>query len=212
MYNIATTKRTREEYFNTLTHLGGFLFALSAAWTLLRLGYQASWQLAFGVTSFCVAMMVMYAASTVYHWALPGRLKRALRVFDHISIYMMIAGSYTPVCIGAVGGALGWTVFGILWAIAIGGAVYKITAINRWPRLSLFIYLLMGWAGVLIAAPVWQSLSGAALACIGAEGIFYTGGTYFFAHDDRRFYHGIWHIFVLLGSLAHCAAVLFILL
>lgn len=204
--------RSREERFNTFTHLGGLVFTLSCGWILLRLGYTATWQEALGVTLFFAAMTLMYAASTLYHWVLPGRLKRGLRVFDHISIYVMIAGSYTPVCIGAVGGIAGWTVFAALWAVAIGGAVYKITAINRYPRLSLFLYLAMGWAGLLIAEPVWAALSTAALACIGAEGLFYTAGTYFFAHDERRFYHGIWHIFVLLGSLAHWAAVLLILL
>lgn len=204
-------KRTAEERFNTLTHLAGVVFTLAAAWIILRLGYRSDWQHAFGVTVFTCGMLVMYAASTLYHWWLPGRTKRGLRVLDHVSIYVMIAASYTPVCLGVVGGALGWTVFGILWAVAVGGTVYKITAINRFPRLSLFLYLLMGWAFVFVAEPVCTRLSGAALACLFAEGFFYTGGTYFFAHDDRRYFHGVWHICVLLGSVAHWLVILLIL-
>ena len=123
----------------------------------------------------------------------------------------MIAASYTPICIGVVGGALGWTVFGLLWAVVIGGAVYKIIAIDRYPKLSLVLYLVMGWSVVFIAEPVFQRLTTTALLFILAEGLFYTGGTYFFAHDSRRYFHAIWHIFVLLGSISHWAAMLAIL-
>lgn len=119
----------------------------------------------------------------------------------------MIAASYTPICIGVVGGTLGWTVFGLLWAMVIGGACYKFTAINKYPRLSLFLYLAMGWSVVFIAEPVISRLSAATLLLILLEGISYTGGTYFFAHDNRRFYHGIWHLFVLLGAFFHWMAI-----
>ncbi len=207
----AIHRRSAEERFNTLTHLAGVVFTLIAAWFILRLGYQAGWKNAFGTTFFACGMLLMYAASTLYHWWMPGRGKRCLRVLDHISIYVMIAASYTPICIGVVGGAVGWTVFGILWGVALGGAVYKIAALGRWPRLSLLLYLVMGWTFVFIAEPVCTRISTPALICLLFEGLFYTSGTYFFAHDSRRFYHGIWHIFVLLGSVSHWLAILFIL-
>ena len=181
-------RRTPEERFNTFTHLAGVVFTLSAAWFILRLGYGSNWKNAFGTTCFTCGMLLMYAASTLYHWALPGRAKRRLRIFDHISIYVMIAASYTPICIGVVGGALGWSVFAALWAVAAGGAVYKIAAIDRYPRLSP-----------------------AALAAIGAEGLLYTSGTWFFAHDSKPYFHGVWHLFVLLGSVAHWLAILLLL-
>lgn len=203
--------RTREEVFNTLTHLTGVIFTLAAAWVILKLGYESRWQNAMGVTIFTCGMLLMYAASTLYHWCMPGKAKNRLRVLDHISIYVMIAASYTPICIGVVGGALGWTVFGVLWGIAAGGAVYKITAINRFPRLSLLIYLVMGWTFIFVAEPVCQKISTPALCAVLAEGLFYTSGTYFFAHDRRAYYHGVWHIFVLLGSIAHWVAILLIL-
>ena len=160
---------------------------------------------------FTCGMLLMYAASTLYHWAMPGKAKRRLRIFDHISIYVMIAASYTPICIGVVGGALGWTVFGILWGVALGGAVYKLTAMDRYPRLSLFLYLLMGWSFIFMAEPVCSRLPSRALCAILAEGLFYTSGTWFFAHDSKPYFHGVWHIFVLLGSVAHWLAILFIL-
>lgn len=207
----AIRRRSAEERFNTLTHLAGVVFTLIAAWFILRLSYQAGWKNAFGTTFFTCGMLLMYAASTLYHWWMPGRGKRCLRVLDHISIYVMIAASYTPICIGVVGGAVGWTVFGILWGVALGGAVYKIAALGRWPRLSLLLYLVMGWTFVFIAEPVCTRISTPALICLLFEGLFYTSGTYFFAHDSRRFYHGIWHIFVLLGSVSHWLAILFIL-
>lgn len=203
--------RTREEVFNTLTHLTGVIFTLAAAWVILKLGYESRWQNAMGVTIFTCGMLLMYAASTLYHWCMPGKAKNRLRVLDHISIYVMIAASYTPICIGVVGGALGWTVFGVLWGIAAGGAVYKITAINRFPRLSLLIYLVMGWTFIFVAEPVCQKIYTPALCAVLAEGLFYTSGTYFFAHDRRAYYHGVWHIFVLLGSIAHWVAILLIL-
>lgn len=211
LFDMQIRKRTNEELFNTLTHLTGVLFTLAAAWVILRLGYESNWKNAFGVTFFTCGMLLMYAASTLYHWWMPGRTKKRLRVFDHISIYVMIAASYTPICVGVVGGALGWTMFGLLWAVAVAGAVYKITAINRWPRLSLLIYLVMGWAFIFMVEPVCTRISTQALCAIVAEGVFYTSGTYFFAHDSRRYFHGIWHIFVLLGSVAHWLGILFIL-
>ncbi len=205
-------KRSKEEVFNTLTHLAGVVLTLSIAWIILMLGYDSGWKNAFGVTFFTVGMLLMFAFSTLYHWCLPGKGKQVLRIFDHISIYVMIAASYTPICIGVVGGALGWTVFGLLWAVVVGGAVYKITAIDRYPRLSLALYLIMGWSVLFIAEPVWERMTGTALFFILLEGILYTCGTYFFAHDERPWYHGIWHLFVLGGAIAHWAAVLSILI
>ena len=205
-------RRSHEEMFNTLTHLAGVAFTLMATWAILKLGYESNWKNAFGVTFFTCGMLLMYAASTLYHWWMPGRTKQRLRIFDHISIYVMIAASYTPICIGVVGGALGWTMFGLLWGTAVGGAIYKITAINRYPRLSLLIYLIMGWAFIFMAEPVCTRIPTSALCAILAEGLFYTSGTYFFAHDSRPYFHGVWHIFVLLGSVAHWLGILLILL
>lgn len=201
----------KTELGNTWTHLAGAIFALSSIW-LVWLAADVSWQMAFGVICFIVGMFFMFLSSTAYHWVREGKVKDVLRKFDHISIYVMIACSYTPILIGVVGGWLGWTVFAFQWLVVIGGIFYKIYAIGRWPRLSLAIYLIMGWSIVLIAKPVVKALMPETLWLLLAEGIAYTAGTYFFAHDDRPHYHAIWHVFVLLGALAHWGAVLTLLL
>lgn len=157
-------------------------------------------------------MFLMFLSSTIYHWVWPGRAKQVLRKFDHISIYVMIACSYTPICIGVIGGWIGWTVFGLQWAAVIGGTFYKLFAMGKYPRLSLAIYLVMGWSVLLIADKVWSRLSTAAFILLLAEGIFYTCGTYFFAHDKQKHFHAIWHVFVLLGAIAHWSVVLLIVL
>ena len=201
----------KTELGNTWTHLAGAIFALSSIW-LVWLAADVSWQKAYGVICFIVGMFFMFLSSTVYHWVREGRVKDALRKCDHISIYVMIACSYTPILIGVVGGWLGWTVFAFQWLVVIGGIFYKIYAIGRWPRLSLAIYLIMGWSIIFIAEPVIKALKPATLWLLLAEGIAYTAGTYFFAHDERPHYHAIWHVFVLLGALAHWGAVLTLLL
>ena len=201
----------KTELGNTWTHLAGAIFALSSIW-LVWLAADVSWQMAFGVICFIVGMFFMFLSSTAYHWVREGKTKDVLRKFDHISIYVMIACSYTPILIGVVGGWLGWTVFAFQWLVVIGGIFYKIYAIGRWPRLSLAIYLIMGWSILLIAEPVIKALKPATLGLLLAEGIAYTAGTYFFAHDERPHYHAIWHVFVLLGALAHWGAVLTLLL
>ena len=195
------------ELGNTWTHLGGAVFALSSIW-LVWLAADVSWQMAFGVVCFLFGMFFMFLSSTVYHWVREGRLKDALRKCDHISIYVMIACSYTPILVGVVGGLLGWTVFALQWVVVIAGAFYKIFAMGRYPRLSLAIYLIMGWSIVLIAEPVMKLLTPITIWLLVAEGIAYTAGTWFFAHDDRPHFHAIWHVFVLLGAIAHWGAVL----
>ena len=210
-WSKALPQRGTGEGANTFTHLGGALFALSSI-GLVRLAADVSWQMAFGVVCFLFGMFFMFLSSTVYHWAHEGRVKQVLRKCDHISIYVMIACSYTPILIGVVGGWLGWLVFALQWIVVIVGAVYKIVALGRWPRLSLAIYLIMGWSIVLIIEPVMQRLAPITMLLLLAEGIAYTAGTYFFAHDDRPHYHAIWHVFVLLGALAHWGAVVTLLI
>ena len=168
--------------------------------------------MAMGVIFFIVGMFLMFLSSTIYHWLKPGRVKQIMRKLDHISIYVMIACSYAPICLGVVGGWLGWTVFGFLWAVVLGGTFYKIYAIGKWPRLSLALYLLMGWSVLLILKPVMDRLEPISMLLLVAEGIFYTSGTYFFAHDSKPHFHAVWHIFVLLGAMAHWLAVLTIVL
>ena len=201
----------REESSNHWTHLVGVVFALSCIWTVWPAA-SLGWQWTMGVLFFIVGMFLMFLSSTIYHWLPQGRARQVLRKCDHISIYVMIACSYTPICTGVIGGWLGWTIFGVQWAAVLGGTFYKIFAIGRWPKLSLAIYLTMGWCILLVAPAVFSRMSALSLSFLLAEGILYTLGTYFYAHDSRPHYHAIWHVFVLLGAMAHWSVVLTLLI
>lgn len=199
------------EHGNTWTHLIGAVFALSSIWMIWP-AIHLGWQMTMGVVFFIVGMFLMFLSSTIYHWVHPGVAKQVLRKCDHISIYVMIACSYTPILIGVIGGWLGWTLFGVQWAVVLGGTFYKIFAMGKYPRLSLALYLIMGWSVLLVIKPVIDRLSLTTIILLFAEGIFYTTGTYFFMHDKRKNFHAIWHVFVLLGAIAHWSVVLCIVL
>ena len=204
-------KKLFEEIGNTWTHLIGVVFALSSIWMVWP-AVSLGWQWAMGVLFFIVGMFLMFLSSSIYHMLPPGLAKEILRKCDHISIYVMIACSYTPICIAVVGGWTGWVTFGLLWAVVIAGTVYKIVAMGKYPKLSLALYLTMGWSIVFIAKPVFERLSLLSMLLIFAEGLLYTAGTYFFAKDSKRHFHAIWHVFVLLGAIAHWSAILTIML
>ena len=202
------SRLSAEEKANTITHLVALVASLAVVWPLMRLAYQSQiandqLQIA-GTALFLLGMLLMYASSTLYHAVSSPVHKRRLRVFDHISIYVMIAGSYSPICLTAIGGWAGWTVFGFLWACVIAGVVGKLIALGKHPRLSLALYLAMGWTALVILWPMWQNMPHVAFWWVVAEGVFYTIGAYFFRLDEEHaFYHAIWHVFIMLGSLSH---------
>ena len=201
-------KQTKAEIANTITHGLGIFLAFSGAIALIMKNIGEEWQTIFSMIIFSAGLILMYCASTVYHLVLPGKVKKILRVFDHINIYILIAASYTPILLTSVKGALGWWMFGILWFTALLGTFYKIFLLGRYPKLSLAIYLIMGWSVIFIARPVWLAVPLSAILWIAAEGIFYTVGTYFYSNDDKhQYYHAIWHLFVLAGSISHFIAV-----
>lgn len=197
-----------EEIANTWTHAVGVLGTLVVAYPLMALAVTREWPMVFGMVLFLAGMLFMYTCSTVYHIATPGsEAKRIIRIYDHISIYVMIAGSYSPLCIGVLGGWMGWSLFGFLWVCVIAGIVGKIRALGKHPNLSLILYLVMGWAALLVIVPLWKSLPHSAFFSILAEGIFYSIGAFFFSKDEQyAYFHAIWHVFILLGSLSHTVA------
>ena len=210
------TRLSAEEKANTLTHLLPFIATVAAVYPLLRLADDAQrandrLQIT-GMVLFLIGMLLMYGSSTLYHAVSSPARKRRLRVFDHISIYVMIAGSYSPICLTAVGGWIGWSVFGFLWACVISGAVGKIVALGKHPRLSLALYLAMGWTALVIIWPMWQSMPHTAFWWVLAEGVFYTIGAYFFRLDEQHaFFHAVWHVFIVLGSLSHTIALVYLM-
>lgn len=197
-----------EEKANTLTHLFPTLAALAIAWPLMERAFQCQisnfkFQI-IGTTLFLLGMILMFLSSTLYHAVTEKEAKARLRIFDHIAIYVMIAGSYSLICLSVVGGWMGWSLFIFLWSCVLAGAIGKFVALGKHPKLSLALYLAMGWAALLILYPMWQNMSHAAFAWIFAEGIFYTIGAYFFHGDEEHAYwHAIWHVFIMLGAASH---------
>lgn len=199
-----------EEKANTLIHLIPFAATLALAWPLLRLAAEHTSEYPYallGTVLFLVGMTLMFGSSSLYHAVSSPELKRRLRIVDHIAIYVMIAGSYSVICLSALGGWIGWALFTFLWICVIAGAIGKLVAFGKHPNLSLFLYLAMGWAALLVLGPMWKSMSHLAFAWIVAEGVFYTIGAYFFHNDEKHAYwHAIWHVFIVLGATSHTVA------
>jgi hemolysin III len=199
-----------EEIANGLTHGVGLLLSLAVLPVLVVSAVRGGDPLRVVAASvYGATLVLLYATSTLYH-ALPGRrAKVVFRRLDHAAIYLLIAGTYTPFVLGPLRGAWGWSLFGVIWGIAVLGVVFKSVFGIRMPGLSTVLYIVMGWLVVVAAVPLTHYLPAAALAWLLVGGMMYTGGILFFARDHRmRFGHAVWHLFVLAGSAAHCWAVL----
>lgn len=202
---------TGEERANTWTHLIPLVATLFIAWPLIRLTQPINSELAVlrfvGTVLFVFGMILMFGSSTIYHAVSEPKHKRRLRIFDHISIYVMIAGSYSLICLTVVGGWVGPLLFAFLWLCVIAGTIGKFVALGKHPRLSLALYLAMGWVALLVLVPMWQNMPRAAFWWVVAEGVFYTIGAYFFNKDEERaYYHAVWHVFINLGAMSHTIA------
>ncbi|WP_153132584.1 PAQR family membrane homeostasis protein TrhA [Dechloromonas hortensis] len=201
------------EKFNAWTHLLGALFALGGAAWLIKLAAASGdgWKL-FSVAVYGATLVVLYSISTLYH-SVRGRAKNVLRKLDHLSIYLLIAGSYTPFCLISLRGPWGWSLFGIVWTLGLIGMLQEIKPRSEARVLSLVIYALMGWIVLVAIKPLLASIGLAGFLWLAAGGLFYTVGIVFFAFDERfRHWHGIWHLFVIAGSLSHFIAILFYVL
>jgi len=198
------------EKFNAWTHLVGALLALAGAVWLLVLAIASGdgWKI-FGVAVYGATLVLLYSISTIYH-SVRGRAKRVLRKLDHLSIYLLIAGSYTPFCLITLRGPWGCSLFAIIWTLAAIGMLQEIKPRSEARVMSLVIYAVMGWIVLVAIQPLLDNLGAAGFAWLAAGGAFYTVGIVFFAFDERfRHWHGIWHLFVIAGSLMHFIAILF---
>jgi len=197
------------EKFNAWSHLFGALLALLGSVYLLVLASLQGdpWK----VTSMAIygaALVILYTNSTLYH-SVQGKAKQLLQKLDHLSIYLLIAGSYTPFCLVTLRGPWGWTLFGIVWGLALIGMLQEIKPRSEARILSIIIYALMGWIVLIAVKPLIASLGAAGFTLLAAGGVLYTVGIIFFAYDDRfQHWHGIWHLFVMAGSLLHYLAIL----
>jgi hemolysin III len=201
----------RGERFNSWSHLAGAAVALAGAVMLIVMAAlrQDAWK----IVSACIyglTLLVLYVFSTLYHSIRHQRAKAVLQKFDHCAIYLLIAGTYTPFALVTLRGAWGWTLFGLAWGLAVIGIVQELV----WPTpkrtLSLIIYVVMGWLVLIAIKPLIATLPSAGLAWLATGGLLYTGGVYFFLKDEQvPHYHGVWHLFVLAGSLCQYISILF---
>lgn len=198
------------ERFNAWTHLIGALLAATGAVWLVVLATTSGdvWKVV-STSIYGSTLVVLYSISTIYH-SVRGRVKAILRKLDHLSIYLLIAGSYTPFCLISLRGPWGWSLFGVVWTLAVVGMLQEIKPRSEARVMSLVIYALMGWIVLIAIEPLLASLGLAGFLWLAAGGLFYTVGIIFFAFDGRfRHWHGIWHLFVIAGSLMHFIAILF---
>lgn len=200
-----------EEAANSLSHGAGTLAALAALPVLVghALRRGAGGRAVLGAAVFGVSVLLLYLGSTLYH-ALPhGRFKRAFRIAEHMAIYFLIAGTYTPFMLGALRGPLGTGLLTTIWLLTGAGVVFKVLGGTRFPRFSTILYLLMGWLVMVGIGPLWRQLPHPGFYWIMAGGLSYTVGVLFYVRDHHwRYGHFVWHLFVLAGTACHFCAVL----
>jgi hemolysin III len=201
-------RHRREEWWNSVTH--GFGLAASVTATTLLIVFGAfggdPW-LIVGVSVFGTTLVLLYAASTLYHAVGSPRAKGWLRSLDHGAIFLLIAGTYTPFVLVPLRGGWGWSLFGVVWGFAVVGVVFKLFAAERFPRISTGVYIALGWVVVVAIVPLVRRVPTATLGWLLAGGLAYTAGTIFYASRRVPYGHAIWHLFVLGGSACHAMAV-----
>ncbi len=201
-----------EEITNAVLHGIGLGLAIAALVVLVVLAgiFGDVWH----IVSFSIygsTLVILYLASTLYHSFPMGKTKSIFKIIDHACIYLLIAGTYTPLTLITLRGPLGWTIFGVIWGIALVGIVFKILFIKRFAVLSTLIYIVMGWLIIVAIKPLTAAMNVAGLRFLLAGGILYTSGTVFYGLQRIKFNHAIWHLFVLGGSICHFFTVLFLL-
>ncbi|TDN87922.1 channel protein (hemolysin III family) [Salegentibacter sp. 24] len=202
-----------EEKLNVVSH--GFGLALSILGLILLLLRANELGRTIHLVSFSIfgaSMILLYAASTFYHSATNKNLRYKLNILDHASIYVLIAGSYTPFALVTLEGWIGWTIFTVVWCIALAGIILKLFYTGRYQRLSTIMYVVMGWIIVFAIKPLYDNLSSEGLWWLLAGGISYTIGAVLFSFDKIRFNHAIFHVFVLFGTFCHYLSIYFYVL
>lgn len=192
------------ERFNSISHLVGLAAAFAGTVCLVVIAAQQGdpWK----IVSFSIygaSLILLYLFSTLYH-SLPQRGKALFQTFDHLAIYLLIAGTYTPFALVTLRGSWGWTIFGLVWGLALIGIAVEVSMPKGRRIVPMVIYLVMGWLIVIALKPLWHSLPRAGVVWLISGGLIYTSGVYFYVWDKKMpHFHGIWHLFVLAGSLCH---------
>lgn len=200
----------KEEIFNSITHGVGVLLSIAALVILvvLAVGKGNTWH----VVSFSIygsTMVLLYLSSTLYHSFTAEKVKNLFARFDHAAIFLLIAGTYTPFLLTALRGTFGWVLFGIIWGVAVIGVVIRSIYLTRFRKLMVAIYLIMGWLFVVAVGPMIKNLPLTSIIFLLLGGIFYSVGVIFYVKRNLKYGHGIWHLFVLAGSIMHFFAVLY---
>ena len=202
-----------EEIFNSVTHgVGAILSIVGLATLIINASIYGNSTHLISFSIYGITLILLYLSSTLYHAITHPKAKKVFRTFDHISIFLLISGSYTPFCLIILNDGIGLKIFYALWILTIFGLIIKIFTIGKLRRTTLFIYLAMGWSIVFAFNPFVEKLNPKGLLWLAAGGLFYTFGTIFYAKEHIKFSHSVWHLFVLGGSLCHFFAVLFYLL
>lgn len=203
----------QEEIANSVTHgIGaGLSVAGLVALVITAVRYGDAWQIA-AVSVFGASLVLLYAASTLYHAIQHPRLKPLLRKLDHASIYLLIAGTYTPFLVISLRGPVGWTLLAVVWGMALLGVLWKMFFTGRFEVIATIVYVLMGWMGVVAIRDMLAAVPPLGVIFLFAGGIIYTAGVLFYALEKIPYNHAVWHVFVLGGSICHFTAVITLLL
>ena len=202
-----------EEKINIISH--GLAFILSIVAFVLLVTHANLYGNVWHIVSFSIfgaSLMILFAASTFYHSAKKSELRSRLRIIDHASIYVLIAGTYTPFSLVTLNGPTGWTIFGISWGLALTGIILKLFFTGKYKLISTLMYILMGWIIIFVIKPVMNNLSLEGLLWLVAGGLAYTIGAILYSIKNIKFNHAIFHVFVLIGSVCHFVSVFFYVL
>lgn len=201
-----------EEITNAITH--GIGVGLAIAALVILVVFASIYGNAWYIVSFSIygaTLVILYLSSTLYHSFPKGKVRDIFQIFDHSSIYLLIAGTYTPLTLIALRGPLGWTLFGIIWGLTIAGIIFKIFFIKKFRILSTILYVGMGWLAIFAIKPLYSALTTKSIVFLLIGGAVYTLGTIFYSNKKIVYNHAIWHLFVLGGSICHFFTVFYLL-
>lgn len=191
-----------EEIFNSVTHGIGALLAVAGCVVLIVMAAIKCG--AIEVVSSAIygsSLIILYSMSTLYHAITNNTAKKVFQILDHNTIFLLIAGTYTPLTLCSLGGALGWTIFGMVWGAAVVGIVFSSINLNKFRKFSTFCYIIMGWGIIFAIKPLYNSISTLSLVMLVIGGLLYSLGVIFYIKKEYRYTHSVWHIFVLGGSI-----------
>ncbi len=203
----------KEETINAATHgLGAVLGAAGLAVLVVMAALRGDAWHVVSCSIYGATLVLLFTSSTLYHSFRGPRVKHVFRIIDHSSIYLLIAGTYTPFLLVTLRGRWGWSLFGVIWGLAVAGIVFQIFFVSRFRLVQTLIYLAMGWLVVVAVKPLFAHVPGAGLLWLLIGGLFYTLGAVFYLWKKLPYHHAVWHVFVLGGSICHYFAILFYVL